>query len=161
MREAFWLAANMHCFALWILFQKSPSILLNPCPTSASKSLKGIQNFRTMKKLLFFLALFLPFTFGFSMPEVENLTTCSDPANVSVVSKTSSSISFDWDDCGCGQTEYRVYYVQGEYVSPESSTTSSSFTYTGLSAGTYSFYFYTVCGAEVSGFVVLEDTLEL
>ena len=141
-------------------FAACTASLFNPCP-SASKSPTGIQNFQTMKIAIFFLTVFLPLTFGFSMPEEKKLTNCPDPANVTVVSKTSSSISFEWDDCECVPTEYRVYYVTGGYTSSEYATTSSQYTFTGLSAGEYSFYFYTVCGTEVSGFIVVTDTIEV
>ncbi len=113
-----------------------------------------------MKIAIFFLTVFLPLTFGFSMPETKTLTSCPDPANVSVVSQTTNSITFDWDDCYCSLTEYRVYYKKGGFTSSEFSTTSSDFTFTGLSAGTYDFYFYTVCGTEVSGFIIVQDSME-
>lgn len=111
-----------------------------------------------MKNHLKFLAFLLPLSFAFSNPESPD-TTCPAPSNVHVTAKTSSSISFDWDDCGCFQTGYKVKYVrQGDgYNSPEYSTGSSAFTFSGLQAGTYTFYFKTDCGGEVSGAIVIED----
>ncbi|MCU0391341.1 MAG: hypothetical protein MUE81_09510, partial [Thermoflexibacter sp.] len=43
------------------------------------------------------------------------------------------------------------------YASPEWTTAATSFTFTGLTAGAYKFYFATVCGGDVSEFIVIDD----
>lgn len=94
---------------------------------------------------------------GFSMPENRGGTTCTAPANVTVASQGTASVTFDWDDAGFGLTEYRVFYVRGGYTSPEYATTNSNFTYSSLAAGLYDFYFYTVCERGESDIIVIED----
>lgn len=103
------------------------------------------------------LALVLPMLTGFSMPENGNDSTCPAPENVSITAKTSGSISFDWDAVGGGS--YLVYYVRqdDDYISPTYSTTNSEYSFSGLSAGTYDFFFVTDCGSELSGGVGIED----
>ena len=94
---------------------------------------------------------------GFSMPSNGNDTTCDAPTNVTVTAKFSSSISFDWD--GPDGSTYEVYYVRQSdgYTSPVYSTSSSDYAYSGLSAGTYDFYFRTDCGTEMSEIIGIEE----
>ena len=88
-------------------------------------------------------------------------TTCGVPDNVSVVSTSSGSITFDWDDCASGCQEYEVRYVRlaDGFVSSWRSTSSSNNTFSGLASGTYEFHFRTVCGGSVSGFIVIQDNI--
>lgn len=109
-----------------------------------------------MKKLLFFFAFLLTANFTFSTPQDVAITSCSAPTNLTVVSQTSSSVSFDWNDCGCMLTEYRVYYTVNGQTSQEYATSSSGISFSGLSTGSYRFYFYTVCGGETSS-IIIED----
>ncbi len=111
-----------------------------------------------MKNHLKFLTVLLPLFFAFTNPESPE-TTCPAPANVYVTATSPGSVSFDWDDCGCTGNGYKVKYLRQSdgYNSPEYSTSSSAFTFSGLQAGTYDFIFKTVCGGESSGFVIIED----
>ncbi len=67
---------------------------------------------------------------------------------------------FDWDDCGCDFTEYRTFWVKSGQAGAQYATTSSNYTYTGLSAGTYQFHFYTVCGGEASSIIIDEVVID-
>ncbi len=110
-----------------------------------------------MKKSLFFLCFFLPLAFAFSKAEMP--TTCPEPANVHKVFQSNGTVSFDWDDCGCHPTEYRVYYVKGGYTSPEYPVSTSNIAFSNLSAGSYDFFFYTVCSGGISGVIGIEDLM--
>jgi hypothetical protein len=50
---------------------------------------------------------------------------------------------------------------QGDgFTSPDFFTTSTNYTFANLTAGTYAFYFYSVCGEETSsGFIVTDDVI--
>ena len=109
-----------------------------------------------MKTTIFLLSFLLPL-FAFTSPQNESLTECPAPANVNIASQAETTITFDWDDCGCSPQEYRVYYVKNGQASSEYSTGSSGITITGLTGGNYDFYFYTVCGAEASSQIIIQD----
>lgn len=110
-------------------------------------------------KNFFFVSVFLAtFFFGFANPANNDFTSCPAPTNVTKVDQTSNSISFEWDDCGCVATEYRVYYVKNGQTSPEFATTDPNISIGGLSAGNYQFYFYTVCGSGNS-FIIVEEVI--
>ncbi len=110
----------------------------------------------TMKKILFFIAFFLPVVFAFS-PAASVDASCDTPGNVHKTGSTDASMTFAWD--ASGGTGYKVYYVRRSdgYTSQQWTTTNTSFTFPGLSAGAYSFYFASVCGGEVSGYIVVDD----
>ncbi len=111
-----------------------------------------------MKKVIFSMLLALVFVFVFAN---ESETTCDVPANVSVSSQASGSISYDWDDCTGGCVEYEVWYVRlaDNYRSSIRTATSSNTSFTGLLDGDYEFYFRTVCGGSVSSTIVIEDDI--
>ncbi len=113
-----------------------------------------------MKNHLSFLTVLLPLFFAFSNPESPEIT-CPAPSNVHVTAVSTGTISFEWDDCGCVGNGYKVKYVRQSdgYTSPEVSTTNSNFTFSGLSAGKYTFYFWTDCGGEKSEIIGVEDVL--
>ncbi|MBK9014139.1 MAG: hypothetical protein IPM82_08615 [Saprospiraceae bacterium] len=113
-----------------------------------------------MKKHLFLLLATCLMAFGAS--SYKNIDdTCPEPYNVHVTAQASGSISFDWDDCGCSSTSFKVKYVRKAdgYTSPEYSTGSSNFTFSSLQAGDYIFYFGTDCGGETSGFIGADDLI--
>ena len=111
-----------------------------------------------MKTIFFFLSCMFATTLGFSNHQTVAPDTCPAPANVSLVSQTDSTITFDWDDCGCSPSEYRVYYKRGSETSSEFTTGSSEITFAGLASGNYEFYFYTACGGPMSA-IILEEVL--
>ncbi|MCB0531493.1 MAG: fibronectin type III domain-containing protein [Lewinellaceae bacterium] len=81
---------------------------------------------------------------------------CPPPGNVTLTAQTKTSASFDWDHCSCGTPEYHVYYVKNGQTGPQFITGNSEITITGLTAGTYQFYFYSQCGGVVSAIIVEE-----
>jgi Fibronectin type III domain len=111
-----------------------------------------------MKNLLSVFAFLIPMLFAFANPQSPE-TTCPAPSNVHVTGTGSGSISFDWDNCNCFSTGFTVKYqrLSDGYTSPEVSVTSSNHTFSGLQAGSYKFFFKTVCGSEVSGIIGIED----
>ncbi len=93
-------------------------------------------------------------------PTVNNDLSCDEPENVEKTGETGTTISFSWDACNCGETSYKLYYWKdGESnPGPDNFTTNTNFTFTGLSAGDYSFYIHTVCGAQTStAFIVIDE----
>lgn len=94
---------------------------------------------------------------GFSMSKNGADGNCPPPANVTETGKTSSSISFDWDDVA-GST-FLVYYTRDDYTSSVFTASVSNFTFSGLPAGTYDFYFQTDCGAEMSEIIGITDVI--
>jgi hypothetical protein len=109
-----------------------------------------------MKIFFFVSSLLLSCSFGFSSTNTPEDSTCQPPSNLNITSQTDSSISFDWDDCGCDLTAYRIYYVRGGQASSEYPTTCSNITFSGLSAGAYQFHFYTVCSGATSSIIIDE-----
>lgn len=84
--------------------------------------------------------------------------TCPSP-NVSVTQQ-SGGFSFSWDAVG-GASGYKVWYRRHEdnYTSSPVSTGSTSISFTTLPAGTYDFYFQTVCGTDSSPYIVVDDLI--
>ncbi|MCB0522472.1 MAG: fibronectin type III domain-containing protein [Lewinellaceae bacterium] len=111
-----------------------------------------------MKKSLFFFVLAITTCLAFTNAANAQLDGCPAPANLTVTAQDDGSVSFDWDDCGCSSPVYRVYYENNGFSGPVYSTGSSSITVSGLSAGTYRFYFYTVCGEGMSS-IIIEDII--
>ena len=113
-----------------------------------------------MKTLNFFAAALLSATFFFTTAFTAPDVTCPFPQNVTKVAETSSSISFDWDDCGCTAPTYEVYFVKDGNTSTTYKTSSSDFTFTNLAVGEYEFYFQTNCGGgTISGIIVIDDLI--
>lgn len=102
------------------------------------------------------LVLLIPIVSGFTnAPVIES--TCPG-LQVSMTSQSSGSASFSWNAVS-GSSEYVVYCIkQGDnYPSRETHTRNTSVTFSGLSSGTYNFYFATVCGTELSDIIIIED----
>lgn len=92
---------------------------------------------------------------------VESGQTCPEPTNLNILSKSSSSIAFDWSDCIGGCNQYLVkYYRQGDsFQSQVFTVANSEISFNGLSAGTYDFSFATDCGSATSGWIVIEELI--
>ena len=90
-----------------------------------------------------------------------SLLECGPPQNVSTTVINAGNISFDWDDCTDGCSEYLVHYTREEdgYVSSEYSTGISAFAFTNLPAGNYDFYFTTVCESGRSAAIIVEEII--
>lgn len=101
----------------------------------------------------------MPLAFGFALPPtVQTACGCDAPTNVRKLDSTTTSTTFSWGAVS-GAAGYKVKYVRQSdaYQSPEWTTTSATYTFTGLTPGAYKFYFATDCGEEVSGFIVIDD----
>ena len=82
--------------------------------------------------------------------------TCPGPS-VWQSGQGNKSVSFAWLAVS-GADGYRVYFYNkttNEY-SPTYNVGSANFTASNLETGTYTFYFATVCGEEVSEFVIVD-----
>lgn len=108
---------------------------------------------------LIFILLFTSL-FALATPPKPVYNNCPPPINLEQVSQTDSSISFDWEDCGCDYTEYRIFYVKDGSSSQEFSTPNSDFTISGLSSGAYDFHFYTICGG-IASVIIVEEIIIL
>lgn len=88
----------------------------------------------------------------------KQVCTCPEVTNLHKTSETSTSKSYGWNGSG---SEYKVWYYRSEdsYTSSVSTAYSTSYTFSGLTAGHYTFYVQTVCGAEASGFIGVEDVV--
>ena len=93
---------------------------------------------------------------GFTDPPVIE-STCPGP-HVSVTSQSTGSVSFSWNAVSEG-SGYVVFYIRqpDSYTSQQTYTYNTSITYSGLPSGTYSFYFATVCGGELSEIIIVDD----
>ena len=113
---------------------------------------------QSQMKTFFLVSIFLTsFFFGFSNTTNNDITTnCPEPTNVTKVNQTDSSVTFEWDDCGCAANEYRVFYVKDGQASQEFVATGTNITLDGLTAGNYQVHFYTVCGG-MNSFIIVEE----
>ncbi len=92
---------------------------------------------------------------------VENGQTCPEPANLSITSKSSGSIAFDWSDCmgGCNQYLVKYFRQDDDFQSQVFTAVRSDISFSGLPAGTYDFSFAIDCGSASSGWIVIEETI--
>ena len=111
-----------------------------------------------MFKLLIVLSLFAwPAPATTDTPEAAPCD-CPSATNLHKTGQTSSSYTMAWDSDYAG-AQFRVWYVrQADQVSSGYFYTyNASYTFTSLSAGTYTTYVQTLCGSESSGFIGAED----
>lgn len=115
--------------------------------------------------LKLFALLLLPALTAFSaIPVLPAKTavvcTCTPPSPVRT-GQSAGSNTYSWSPVS-GASKYAVWYVRKSdgYTSSIFQTTAMSFTFSGLSAGDYDFYFATVCGgAELSDYIIIEDVV--
>ena len=111
-----------------------------------------------MLHLLAFLLLLVPSTHA-TFPTTEAIPfACPDVSGLQKTGETSNSISYAWSNTGA---EYKLWYTREEdtYTSSFIYTYNTSYSFTGLSAGHYTFYFQALCGAETSGYIGAEDII--
>ncbi|HFA49277.1 MAG TPA: hypothetical protein ENJ95_09695 [Bacteroidetes bacterium] len=102
-------------------------------------------------------ALFFAFT---TAPEKTSpVGACAAPANVVVTSNSGGSISFDWDKCEGDCTEFKTWYVSQGQARESSSGSGSTVSFSNLAAGTYDFYFTTLCGGQTSAAIIIEENI--
>ena len=87
--------------------------------------------------------------------------TCPAPANLTILSKSSGSIAFDWSDCtgGCSQYLVKYYRQDDDFQSQVFAVADSEISFSGLPAGTYDFSFAIDCGSTTSDWIVIEDSI--
>jgi hypothetical protein len=104
-------------------------------------------------------ALILPLREGKANVHPPIVVTCDKPI-ATVTMQSASAVSFAWDAVA-GATEYRVWYErqQDNFSSSTTSTGNTNITFTNLPAGTYKFYFATVCGMGTSTSYVIVDLI--
>lgn len=109
-------------------------------------------------KIILLLALSMPLLPGFSTPPTRS-AVCYPP-NASVSGQSSNSVSFVWDPV-LGASGYKVWYyrVEDHYTSAETTTGNNNIVYSNLPAGTYVFYFATICGGETSQVFIVDDLI--
>ena len=107
--------------------------------------------------MLVFLLFLMPITFGFSPVREVATCTCPTVSNAHKTGQGSGSITFAWNDSEA--TQYKLWYFREGNDNPSSPvyTTGTSYSYSNLAAGNYTFYFVTVCGGEESGWIGVED----
>lgn len=107
-------------------------------------------------QLGFALLLLLPLTFGVSAT-LQKEGRAYPPPQPSIVSLSSGSVSFEWAPVS-GATGYKVYYIRQEsMLTSQEQSTDNKPDFSGLPAGTYTFYFKSVFGSESSEYVVIDD----
>lgn len=111
-----------------------------------------------MKKSVFLIAFLFAANFMFSKSQDEAVSECPAVSHLTIVSQSSSSVTFDWDDCGCGDVTYKVFYVKAGQASSPIFTSTSGITFSSLSSGSYTFYFATICGEDSSS-IIVEDVV--
>ncbi len=109
----------------------------------------------TLLGILMLLAFITPVVNAFTEP-VKSEVSCQPPSPY-VSSQGTGSVTYSWSAVS-GATNYKVWYTRnGGDASAESSTSGTSITFNGLSAGSYQFYFVTVCGDGASEYIVPES----
>ena len=111
-----------------------------------------------MIKMIAFLAAFMPSTLGFQPLNETPICGCEAVANVQITGQGSGSISFSWQG-DYDATEYKLWYQRqsDSYTSAPVFITASSYSFSGLAAGNYSFYFGKQCDSELSDIIGIED----
>ncbi|MBK9013649.1 MAG: hypothetical protein IPM82_05950 [Saprospiraceae bacterium] len=114
-----------------------------------------------MTRMLVFLMLTAASALLSFANAAENGQTCPEPTNLSIVSKSSGSIAFDWSDCmgGCNQYLVKYYRVDDDFRSQVFTVGNSDISFSGLPAGTYDFSFAIDCGSATGGWIVIEDVI--
>jgi hypothetical protein len=88
--------------------------------------------------------------------------TCDPPFDLSIAGISSNDVSFSWSSNEQGAS-YKVWYYREEdnFTSTERITGNLHIEYTGLPAGTYTFYFATVCEGGTSQSIIVDDLIML
>lgn len=115
------------------------------------------RNWLVLSNAFLLLLLIAPAVSGWSSrPKAE--ISCEAPSVVKTA-HSSGYISFSWT--AVPGMEYKTWYVRlsDNYTSQELTSYSASVSYSGLPAGSYRFYFQTICGEGGSSYVVIDDLM--
>ncbi|NUN99368.1 MAG: hypothetical protein HUU01_01995 [Saprospiraceae bacterium] len=82
------------------------------------------------------------------------------PANVSIASQTSSSVSFTWDGVD-NPDGFKIWYYRSEnnFTSQPAFTEEEAISFSDLTAGTYDFFFVAIHGETYSECAVTSDII--
>lgn len=112
-----------------------------------------------MKKALLFCLFALTLSFSFAN-SISDFIACDQPVNLVKTGNASGSIAFSWSGMDtCDGYEVQYERLSDGYTSAWQYTSNSAFTFSGLASGTYKFRFRSVCGSQVSSFIVVEDQI--
>ena len=108
--------------------------------------------------LFFLLTILAPVRSAYSAPPAAAVT-CPTP-DVTITDRSAGAVSFSWS-AASGATAYKIWYYRSEdhYTSSEITTGNTSVSFSNLPAGTYDFYFATICGGGSSSFIVVDDLI--
>jgi hypothetical protein len=111
-----------------------------------------------MIKTIVFLFAFLPSVLGFQPAPEATTCACASVTNVQRVAQVSGSNSYTWTAVP-GASQYKVWYkrLSNGQTSSATFTSNTSFTFTGLAGGEYTFYFATVCIGDESNIIGIDD----
>lgn len=114
-----------------------------------------------MLKAILFLTILQISAASFTSDVQTAPCNCPSVTNLYKTSSSSTTYSCAWDAADNSVLEYRVWYVRSEdnYNSGTFTTTSKSYTFTGLTSGHYSFYVQVVCSGGTSEYVGIEDVV--
>lgn len=109
-------------------------------------------------KLCLVVLLSVPVTIGVNATATGPLTY--QAPSVTKTWQSNGSVSFAWGAVS-EATGYEYWYVrrQNQYTSPVMSTGNTDITVSGLSSGTYKFYFRSVFEDGVSDYVIIDDLI--
>lgn len=114
-----------------------------------------------MFKSIVFLLAFLPSVFGFTASNEPTSCDCPSVTNLQKTGGSSSSFSFAWTGVDAAD-QYRVWYhrQENQFTSGYFYTSETSFNFTDLDAGHYTFYVMAECGSEGSNIIGIEDHMQ-
>jgi hypothetical protein len=115
-----------------------------------------------MFKTIVFLLFLMPAIFGFAPAKEAATCDCPSVTNLHKTGMSSSSFSYAWTGNEAAD-QYVVWYYrqEGQFTSGYSSTTKTSFTFTDLAPGHYTFYVMAQCGNEGSNYIGIEDHIQI
>ena len=119
--------------------------------------INALKNWQGYFKLCFLLILLVLVTAGVSATSVP---LSDSPPNVSLVSQGSNYVTFTWPPV-TKALYYEVHYVKNGAPSRVFNVSGTTIPFTGLSAGTYDFYFRTIFEDKASEYVIEEDLIIL
>jgi len=122
-------------------------------------SIRSQLKLKTMLKIFALFTLLQIAASAFTPANDSALLNCPAASNLHKTGLTSTTYSCAWDAADNSALEYKVMYVRSEdnYSSATFTTSTKSFTFTGLTSGHYTFYVQVVCSGQSSEFIGIED----
>ena len=113
-----------------------------------------------MFKLLVLLSFLQWSNLPFNHPKTPAASLCPEVSNLQKTAQTANSLTFAWTE-PTPNVQYRVWFIRHENsaFSGYFYTSNPSYCFSGLSAGTYTFYVQVMCGQEASEYIGIEDCI--